>query len=138
MNNPSPFDYWWELYKEHCPRMGRKPQCKKKFESYDIETQRKIYQEVINKLDNYEDWQEKNGNGKRKNMNMPEVYLNSQPWLDPVEKRKRLDTVRDTCNETVDPKQEVLGLRKMIEMAERYGGELGPLQAQLEKRLEAI
>ena len=131
-----PFDFWWKLYGTHCPRMKNKQGCQKKFNTYSVETQREIYKDVGQRVKYFLDWQEDDGNGKRKCMNAPEVYLNQRQWESPVDKPRRTDNVRDTTNETVSNESEIRGLKKMIALVEKHGGDLEPLKAQLQRRLE--
>lgn len=136
-----PFDHWWALYLKHSARTPDKRTARKKFNAYDLATQRIIFKDTVDRIKHYPDWQEEDGTKARKRiyMNAPCVYLNQKMWETPVEKSKLINYVRDTCNETVNPAQEIQGLRKLIEIIKMAGvGELAPLEAQLKKRLEKV
>ena len=128
----SPFDLWWKLYKTHCHRMSRKPTCIKKFNALSLDTQRTIYQDILDRLKYYQDWQEKNENGKRQMMCGPEVYLNSFMWLDPVDKPKRVDNVRDTTNESINASQQLHSLRQFRMQLSKNGQDTSAIDEQIE------
>ena len=128
----SPFDLWWKLYKAHCHRMSRKPTCTKKFNALSLDTQRAIYQDILDRLKYYQDWQEKNVNGKRQMMCGPEVYLNSYMWLDPVDKPKRQDNVRDTTKESINALQQLHSLNQFKAQLIKNGQDTSAIDRQIE------
>ena len=130
MPDKTPFDCWWGLYSKYCPRMDKKSKCEKLFVKFNIGEQRVIYQDTIDRVKHYEDWQAISEKGKRKFMRGPHPYLLSEMWECPVDKGVN-GNVRDTTNEQERPEQKIAGLKKMRETLVRAGLDTGPLDSQI-------
>ena len=77
-----PFEHWWILYRSGCGRMSHKDQCRSKFNKLSLEEQRQIYIHTKWCLENLEQWQHRDNQGKRRYQPMPTTYLNGKPWQD--------------------------------------------------------
>lgn len=133
MTEVDAFECWWTLFRQHCPRMKNKPQCRKKFNSWSLEKQREVYKDTVTRLKHYKDWQAKDPDGKRTFMMAPPVYLNAAMWETPIDTKGEHSQgyVRDTTNEQIRPSQELAGLRNMRKMYEKQGLDTGPIDKQI-------
>lgn len=127
---PSNFDHWWQLYSKHCPRMDKKSQCKKRFESFSEPLQRVICQDTRDRLKHYDDWQETTPKGKRKFMRGPYPYLNPKMWESPVDK-KPTPQCRDTTNEQIRPEQQLAGLQAQRKLFASQGLDTSVIDRQI-------
>lgn len=85
----SPFDCWWKIYpnKPHARKSHKEKKCRPLFDSFDLETQRLIYQDTKQRI--------RSDSWLKGFYCAPLVYLRAEPWLDPIEFN---NSVRDTTS----------------------------------------